>query len=98
MKVGIILHRFHDANCKPNINTFIVDVGWGQVRYFVSKVQYNIGDYVLYNEIFQEDDSSKHIKIDVICSLNECENLGNIRFDLYILPNKQTNLFSQLQY
>lgn len=92
MKVGIILHRFHDANCKPNINTFIVDVGWGQVRYFVSKVQYNIGDYVLYNEIFQEDDSSKHIKIDVICSLNECENLGNIRFDLYTLYSSKTNI------
>jgi hypothetical protein len=53
MKVGIILHRFQDTN------TFIVDVGCGQVRYFVSKVQYNIGDYVLYNEIFLEEESTQ---------------------------------------
>lgn len=108
MELGIILHKLQGTNI------FIVDVGWGQVRYFVSNEQYNIGDYVLYKDIFfetdydqdefylsredwinsalSEDDNSKSNRINVICNLNECENLGNVRFDLFTLYSSRTNI------
>lgn len=46
MKLGIVLNKI------PKTNIFIVDVGWGQLRYFTSNNFYKEGDFVLYNEHF----------------------------------------------
>lgn len=53
MKLGIIKHRV------PETNIFIVEVGWGQLRYFVSNKNYNVGDLVLYENncfLYDEED------------------------------------------
>ena len=44
MKIGLVLHKIQDSNI------FIVDVGWGQLRYFFSNKHYEEGDIILYNE------------------------------------------------
>lgn len=50
MKLGIILHKVQ------NSNIFIVDVGWGQLRYFASNRNYKVGDYVLYEVYYWEEE------------------------------------------
>ncbi len=55
MKIGIIKQRL------PETNIFIVDVGWGQLRYFVSNRNYTVGDIVLFDLYYsylneEEDD------------------------------------------
>ena len=40
MKLGVILHKIQDTNI------FIVDIGWGQLRYFSSNDNYKEKDIV----------------------------------------------------
>ena len=44
MKVGVILDKIQDSNI------FIVDVGWGQLRYFPSNKLFKKGNIILYND------------------------------------------------
>ena len=44
MKIGLILHKIQDSNI------FIVDVGWGQLRYFCSNQPYDECCIILYKE------------------------------------------------
>lgn len=102
MKLGIILYKI------PNTNIFIVDIGWGQLRYFSSNDNCKEKDIVLYDRWDNWDDSitvfdwtayeatygkSESNKtecesyndneIEIICSLGECEFLGNVRYDFH---------------
>lgn len=72
MKLGIIVHVV------PKTNIFIVDVGWGQLRYFFANKDYNIDDIILYEETW--DDANE---IEPVCRLVDCDYQGNIRFDVY---------------
>lgn len=109
MKLGIILHKV------PSSNIFIVDVGWGQLRYFVSNRNYNEGNLILYEKeslIDEEKDdefyetreawlkgknSQKPFefnknKISDICRFDECEFLGNVRFDFHHPRFEKSNI------
>lgn len=56
MELGIILHKVQ------NSNIFIVDVGWGQLRYFASNRHYKVGDYVLYEvDLFWEEEADDRL-------------------------------------
>lgn len=104
MKLGIILYKI------PNTNIFIVDIGWGQLRYFSSKDNYKEKDIILcdisalygfdwdaYESAYGASDFSNttyesyddnNIELEVICRLDDCEFLGNVRYDFH--PNTPT--------
>ena len=102
MEVGIILHKI------PNSNIFIVDVGWGQLRHFISNKTYEEGEFILYKEkslwdLEEENEDNKYYEsrdawlkdepdkepsfdsneIEAICPFDDCEFLGNIRYDFH---------------
>ncbi len=52
MKVGIIIKKIFQSDI------FIVDIGWGQLRYFSSKENYQEGEVILYKE------RSRHFSLD----------------------------------
>lgn len=110
MKLGIILHKI------PDTNIFIVDIGWGQLRYFSSNDNYKEKDIILcnnWNDIpdiegfdwtaikatYGTSDSSNtiyesyddnEIEFEVVGSIDDCEFLGNVRYDFH--PNTSTKL------
>lgn len=50
MKIGIIIYKI---SCS---NIYIVDVGWGQLRYFSSNENYEPGEVILYKEMSSQYD------------------------------------------
>lgn len=103
MKLGIILHKISKTNI------FIVDVGWGQLRYFSSNENYKVNDIILYDSLdssmipdfdwsaFESNDNEyiyddNDIELDVICSFDECELLGNVRYDFHPQTFKKSNI------
>lgn len=118
MKAGKILMKIQMSDI------FIVDIGWGNLRYFSSKENYHEGEVVLYKEqaydisldddisldfdedVFDmlfDDDANKFNatrkewlnnidgtdkeidsnEIIVICRFDDCDYLGNIRYDTW---------------
>ena len=118
MKAGKILMKIQMSDI------FIVDIGWGNLRYFSSKENYHEGEVVLYKEqaydISLDDDISLDLDEDVfdmlfdddankfnatreewlnningtdkeidsneiivICRFDDCDYLGNIRYDTW---------------
>jgi len=75
MKLGIIVHVV------PKSNIFIVDIGWGQLRYFYADRDCKIGDVILYEQDYYDSVDSNEIKC--IYRLDDCDYQGNIRFDVY---------------
>lgn len=75
MKLGIIVHII------PKTNIFIVDIGWGQLRYFCADKDYKIKDVILYEQDYYDSVDSNEIKC--ICRLDDCDYQGNIRYDVY---------------
>ena len=73
MKLGILIHKIY------NSNIFIVDVGWGQLRFFFADKDFQIKDIILYEEIFNDSVDSNEIKY--VCRFDDCDFLGNVRFD-----------------
>ncbi|MBR1769846.1 MAG: hypothetical protein IJ748_05240, partial [Bacteroidales bacterium] len=75
MKLGIIVHVI------PKSNIYIVDVGWGQLRYFFADKDCKIKDIILYEKDYCDSADSNEIKS--VCRLDDCDYQGNIRFDVY---------------
>ncbi len=73
MKLGIVVHVIQN----PNI--YIVDVGWGQLRYFFEDKDCQIKDIILYEEPYYNSVNSNEIKF--VCCFDDCDFLGNVRFD-----------------
>ena len=111
MKIGLVLHKIQDSNI------FIVDVGWGQLRYFFSNKHYEEGDIILYNEksrweLKEENEENKYYEsrdawlkdeanerlsfdsneIEPVCSFDDCDFLGNVRFDFYPQEFTKSNI------
>ena len=82
MKLGIVLNKI------PKTNIFIVDVGWGQLRYFTSNNFYKEGDFVLYNEHFILDVEEEDLLYETRESwLKEEPTITNSNRDRIILAN-----------
>ena len=112
MKLGVILHKIQDTNI------FIVDIGWGQLRYFSSNDNYEEKDIVLcnnWNDIpdvegfdwtafeaaYGTSESSNTIyesyddndmELEVVGSIDDCEFLGNVRYDFHLKTSTKSNI------
>jgi len=111
MKVGKILKNI------PMSNLYIVDIGWGQLRYFTSAKSYQDEEIILYKEqshhfLFEDGQADKlydisenrfrHIdsgdkefdsnEIIVICSFDDCDFHGNIRYDVNRVKFENSNI------
>ena len=100
-----------------NSNIFIVEVGWGQLRHFISNKTYKEGDFILYKEkslwdLEEENEDNKYYEsrdawlkdepdeepsfdsneIEAICPFDDCEFLGNIRYDFHSPEFTKSNI------
>ena len=89
MKLGIIVHVV------PKTNIFIVDIGWGQLRYFFSNKDFQIKDIILYHESYCNYDNSN--EIEYICHFDNCEFLGNVRYD-FRHPDSENIVIARKDY
>lgn len=84
-QLGIIIHKIEFYK------VYIVHIGLGQLRYFRSNDNLEIGDIVLYHRYIEEDNDG--FIIDYESSIKKYNYVGNIRFDCHHSGYEQFNTY-----